>query len=273
MHRARPHAQLTHLTQAMIADLRADSARWRQEQRQTGTRGSHSPKLRSMSGITVPDPSIEPYVGSSTYHASSASRTTTGGRREGDSPSVDGPYGLPPSSRDRIPVDNRMQIDPAPPSRGYQPESRVPYPPDGRAFPVENRGYAPDGRSSYQPEPAGFGGRVPVSAPFGQEPRYAPSYPQSNDGAPPGYVRQGNYYVPISSYEPAPSIPSRSDQYGSGGFGGQPQQQRNEPRDPRYQQPEYADPRYAYPSPAATVSSVSARDREPIPAPQQSRLA
>ncbi|CZT24021.1 uncharacterized protein RCC_09738 [Ramularia collo-cygni] len=237
------------LTSAMIADLRADSARWRQEQRQTGTR--------------------EPYVGSSTYHASSASRTTQGGRREGgNSPSLEGPYGLPSSSRDRIPVDNRMQIDPPPPSRGYQPESRVPYPPDGRAFPVENRGYAPDSRSSYQPEPAGFGGRVPVSVPFGQEPRYAPSYPQSNDGAPPGYVRQGNYYVPISSYEPAPSIPSRSEQYGPGAFGGQPQQ-RNEPRDPRYQQPEYADPRYAYPSPAATVSSVSARDREPIPAPQQ----
>lgn len=257
----------------MIADLRADSARWRQEQRQTGTRGSHSPIPRKSSGITVPDPPLEPYVGSSTYHASSASRTTQSSRREADSPSVDGPYGLPPSSRDRIPVDSRMQIDPPQPSRGYQAESRVPYQPDGRAFPVENRGYAPDGRSSYQPEPAGFGGRVPVSAPFGQEPRYAPSYPQSSDGAPPGYVRQGNYYVPISSYEPAPSIPSRAEQYGPGAFGGQPPQQRSEPRDPRYQQPEYADPRYAYPSPAATVSSVSARDREPIPAPQQSRLA
>lgn len=259
----------------MIADLRADSTRWRQEQRQTGTRGSHSPKVHNNSGIPEPDPPLESYVGSSTYQASSASRTAPSSRRDGgDSPSVDGPYGLPPSSRERIPVDNRMQIDPSQPSRGgYQPDSRVPYPPDGRAFPVENRGYAPDGRSSYQPEPAGFGGRVPMSAPFGQEPRYAPSYPQSNDGAPPGYVRQGNYYVPVSSYEPAPSIPGRQEQYGQGAFGGPPPQQRGEPRDPRYQQPEYSDPRYAYPSPAATVSSVSARDREPIPAPQTARLA
>ncbi|KAF2171847.1 hypothetical protein M409DRAFT_63403 [Zasmidium cellare ATCC 36951] len=244
------------LTSAMIADLRADSARWRQEQRQTGTR--------------------EPYVGSSTYHASSASRTSHN-RRDGDSPSVDGPYGLPASREARIPVErmqDRMQIDPPPQvSRGgFQPDSRAPYPPDGRAFPSDGRGYAPDGRSSFPSDApmssGGFNGRPPVSAPYGgQEPRYAPSYPQSNDGAPPGYVRQGNYYVPVSSFEQTPSVPSRADNYGPGSFG-QPPQGR-EPRDARYQQPEYADPRYAYPSPAATVSSVSARDREPISSPAQ----
>ncbi|CAK4030245.1 Hypothetical predicted protein [Lecanosticta acicola] len=237
------------LTSAMIADLRADSARWRQEQRQTGTR--------------------EPYVGSSTYHASSAGRTSHN-RRDADSPSVDGPYGLP-SGRERIPVD-RMQVDPPPQSRGgYPPDSRSAYPPDGRAFPSDSRGYAPDGRSSFQPDTpmsGGFGGgRPPVSAPYGQEPRYAPSYPQPNsDGAPPGYVRQGNYYVPVSSYEPAPAVPSRSDNYGPG-FGQPPQSREPPPRG--YQQPEYADPRYAYPSPAATVSSVSARDREQVSSSQQ----
>jgi hypothetical protein len=265
----------------MIADLRADSARWRQEQRQTGTRGSHSPVTHIAAGITVPDPyHLEPYVGSSTYNASSASRTQS--RRDGrDSPSLEGPYGLPSSSRDRIPVDSRMdtrmQIDPPQlQSRGYPSDNRATFQPDGRAFPSENRGYAPDGRSSYQPEApvsSGFGGRPPVTTAYGQEPRYAPSYPPANDGAPPGYVRQGNYFVPITQYEPAPAI--RSDPYGQpGGFGGQPQ--RNEPRDPRdprNQQPEYADPRYAYPSPAATVSSVAARDREPMTAPQQTRFA
>lgn len=266
----------------MIADLRADSARWRQEQRQTGTRGSHSPLSIDVSGYTGPDPFLEPYVGSSTYHASSASRTTHN-RRDGDSPSVEGPYGLPASREARIPVSermsDRMQIDPPPQvSRGgFQPDSRAPYPPDGRAFPSDGRSYAPDGRSSFPSDvpmsSGGFnGGRPPVSAPYGgQEPRYAPSYPQSNDGAPPGYVRQGNYYVPVSSFEQTPSVPSRADNYGPGSFG-QPQQGR-EPRDARYQQPEYADPRYAYPSPAATVSSVSARDREPISSPAQPRFA
>jgi hypothetical protein len=272
----------------MIADLRADSARWRQEQRQTGTRGSHSPIIHIVSGITVPDAHhLESYVGSSTYNASSASRTVQNRRDGGDSPSLEGPYGLPPSSRDRIPVDTRMdtrmQIDPPQPqSRVYPSDSRAPFQPDGRAFPSENRGYAPESRSSYQPDApmaSGFGGRPPATAAYGQEPRYAPSYPPASDGAPPGYVRQGNYFVPITQYEPAPSIPSRSDPYGpSGGYGGQPQQ-RNEPRDPRdprYGQPEYADPRdprYAYPSPAATVSSVAARDRDPITAPQQPRFA
>ena len=253
----------------MIADLRADSARWRQEQRQTGTRGSHSP-LYTVSGKTEPDEIIEPYVGSSTYHASSAGRTTHN-RRDADSPSVDGPYGLP-SGRERIPVD-RMQIDPPQQSRGgFAPDSRSAYPPDGRAFPSESRGYAPDSRSAFQPDTAmssGFGGgRPPVSASYGQEPRYAPSYPQSNnDGAPPGYMRQGNYYVPVSSYEPAPAVPSRSDNYGPG-FGAP---QSREPQ--RGYQQDYADPRYAYPSPAATVSSVSARDREPVSSPQQPRFA
>jgi len=270
---------LTSHTQAMIADLRADSARWRQEQRQTGTRGSKTPDISIASGFTVPDDSIEPYVGSSTYHASSAGRVSQK-RSGGDSPNTDGPYGLPPSARERerererISVD-RMQVDPPAPSRGYPAaERRAPYQPDGRSFPSDSRGgYAPDGRSSYPVDAnmSGFGAQPPVTSAYGQEqPRYAPSYQQSNDGAPPGYVRQGNYFVPVSGYEPAPSISSRADQYGAGGY---PPQQQRDPRDTRYQQPEYADPRYAYPSPAATVSSVSARDREPVVSPQQPRFA
>ncbi|KAF2214026.1 hypothetical protein CERZMDRAFT_38651 [Cercospora zeae-maydis SCOH1-5] len=213
------------LTSAMIADLRADSARWRQEQRQTGTR--------------------EPYVGSSTYHASSAGRVSQK-RSGGDSPNMDGPYGLPPSSRERererIPVD-RMQVDPPAPSRGGAypaPDRRAPYQPDGRPFPSESRGYAPDGRSSYPADTnmSGFGGQPPVTGAYGQEPRYAPSYQQPNDGAPPGYVRQGNYFVPVSSgYEPAPSIPGRADPFGAGYPQPPPQG-----RDARYSQPEYADP-------------------------------
>merc|ERR1712072_611238 len=83
----------------------------------------------------------------------------------------------------------------------------------------------------------------------------------------------GNYYVPVSTYEAAPAIaPSRSDvpKYGAGPYG-QPPSSGRDSRDPRYGgQPDYSDnrdSRYAYPSPAATVTSVSGRDREPVTSP------
>lgn len=277
----------------MIADLRADSVRWRQEQRATGTRGSNSPVMLKLAGITVPDPFIEPYVGSSTYQASSASRPQ---RRDGNSPSVDaGPYGAPPSRErmpggrmpvlERIPVSDRMDVDPPPVSqadRRYGHSDRG-YQPDGRAYPSDGRSYPSDGRLSYQPEPVmSSSHRIPATTGYAQDPRYAPSYPPPvNDGAPPGYVRQGNYYVPVSTYETAPAMPpSRSEppQYATGPYGQPPPPSSGrEPRDSRYGgQPEYNDsrePRYAYPSPAATVTSVSARDREPIASPPVPRFA
>merc|ERR1712072_1622617 len=86
----------------------------------------------------------------------------------------------------------------------------------------------------------------------------------------------GNYYVPVSTYEAAPAIaPSRSDvpKYGAGPYG-QPPSSGRDSRDPRYGgQPDYSDnrdSRYAYPSPAATVTSVSGRDREPVTSPAPS---
>ena len=165
-----------------------------------------------------------------------------------------------------------MQIDPAAPQpRGYQPERT--YQPEPRpSYPAE-RGYAPDNRAPYQPEgsmPAGYG-RPPVSSSYGQDPRYSPSYQQASEVVPPGYMRQGNFFVPVpSSYDPAiPMPPSRSDppQFAQGAYG-QPQPGRD-PREGRFQQPEYPDPRYAYPSPATTVSSVLARDHEPVSNLQQ----
>ncbi|KAF2768309.1 hypothetical protein EJ03DRAFT_120997 [Teratosphaeria nubilosa] len=242
------------LTSAMIADLRADSSRWRQEQRATGTR--------------------EPYVGSSTYHASAAGRPD---RRAGESPSVDGPYGNAPSRErlpaggNRIPVSDRMDVDP--PSGmdrryGGQPDRGDPY--GGRpSYPVDTRPGYPQEQPVYSRAP-------PSSASYAPDPRYAPSsgFASSNDGAPPGYVRPGNYYVPVSTYEPAPSMPSRSELPNYGNAYGQPgQPSSRDARDPRYGQPDYADPRYAYPSPAATITSVSARDRDPIASPPQPRFA
>jgi hypothetical protein len=285
----------------MLADLRADSGRWRQEQRATGTRGSHSPVLFESSGFTVPDSVLAPYVGSDTYHASTAGRQPD--RRHGDSPAVDGPsYGAPPSrerererERDRMPttrmpVDtrmaaDRMDIDPptaqperrfGQPERGYPPDARA-YPPDSRAYPADSRAYPSEARPSYaqdQPMPSAYG-RPPVTSSYTQEPRYAPSYPSNNDGAPPGYVRQGNYYVPVSTYEAPPAMaPSRSEppQFPNGPYG-QPSAPPRDTRDTRYGQPDYSDPRYAYPSPATTTVSVSGRDRDPLTSPPQPRFA
>jgi len=251
------------LTSAMISDLRADSARWRQEQRTTGTRGA--------------------YVGSSTY-SSAAGRQE---RRGGDSPLVDNYSGqerdrLPPDGS-RLPPQDRMDIDMppgVPADRRYGQSNRGYPPPDSRGYPPDARGYPPDSRSAYPPEqqmPPGFS-RPPVTSYPSQEPRYAPSgsYIPSHDGAPPGYVRQGNCFVPISTYEAAPATASRSEAPSYGAFG-QPTQApprgdgRGDPRYPPTQQD--FDPRYAYPSPAATVSSTVAprdRERDQIASPQQS---
>lgn len=256
--------RLTVLSQAMIADLRSDSGRWRQEQRATGTRGSQSPAVLHVTGNTVPDQIIEPYLGSHTYQQSSASRSH---RRDGDSPAVEVPYGAS-SARDRMPVD-RMPVDRMPVDR--MPVERVPVarmpvdsmdidspsvppqdrryaserggypvdPRDPRQFPPDSRGFPSDGRSGYPPQdpPAGYGRAPPTSASYGQDPIYARAggYPQSSgDGAPPGYVRQGAYYVPVSSFE-QPSIPSRTDPspYGGNPYAGPPQPPRMDTRDAR----------------------------------------
>lgn len=129
-----------------------------------------------------------------------------------------------------------------------------------------------------------YGSRAPVTAAFGGDPRYAPAgYPDQNPGIPQGY------YMPVTSGYPSQPImaPSGQDprQYPPQAFGQPPppnardsrdhrdHRDQRDPRDPRYGGQEYNDPRYAYPSPAATVSSVAAREREPISSPQQPRFA
>ena len=98
----------------------------------------------------------------------------------------------------------------------------------------------------------------------------------SGDGAPPGYRREGNYYVPISSAQkPTRSQPSTYGSTNSTGPLPQPIRMENnrdprdllrnlrDPRDPRDPRDSKAstkiqdyplDPRYAYPSPAATMT-------------------
>ena len=112
----------------MIADLRADSARWRQEQRiGPVARGSQSPRVTHLAGNTEPD-MMPDYVGSKTYHNSQAARVPRS--RDGDSPAVEAPYGSSvPSNRDRMPVDrmpvdSRMPVDRMPVDR--IPVSRMP---------------------------------------------------------------------------------------------------------------------------------------------------
>lgn len=314
----------------MIADLRADSARWRQEQRMPGTRGSQSPRVLNQSGITVPD-KVPDYVGSHTYHNSQAARAPRS--RDGDSPAVEAPsFGssvpsrplqmdrmpdprdprmpprmtqerIPVSREPVMPVDSRMQdrmdIDTPsapPPDRRYQSV------PNGYSDPryggPDPRGYS-DPRPIYPQQEQSPYGRAPVTSSYSQESIYARSsnnpYPQQpNDGAPPGYVRQGNYFVPISSAEPAgrqdaplyghsntygqPPPPQRSDGRDLRDPRDGPRDPRDprdqrDPRDPRYAQ-DYQDPRYAYPSPAATTASLPpTRERDSVTSPPQTRFA
>nr|POF22336.1 hypothetical protein CFP56_36421 [Quercus suber] len=265
----------------MIADLRADSTRWRQEQRTTGTRGSYSPGGSVRSGFTAPDTEIESYVGSTTYHASSAATTIS--NRAGDSPHAP-EYGMSGMrDRDRMPpgrIPDGMDLDqPMQNPRGY-PQDRAYPPPPRNGFGPSNPGRAPGPfpGNDYPQEQAPYG-RAPVTSPaYGVNQGYPPPPLSngSNDGAPPGYVRQGNYYVPVSSYEqPGSGMSSRPEppsQYGPG-YGQPPPNQRNDLRG--YGQPEYKnDPaRFAYPSPATTVSSVAARERDPVTSAQQPRFA
>jgi hypothetical protein len=263
--------------------------------------------------------------------------------RDGDSPAVEAPYGssvpgarlvdrMPMDSRmpvdrmpaDRIPVnrmpadrmamdrmqDDRMQIDSPsglPQDRRYTAE-RNGYPSEPR-YGADTRGY-PETRPGYPPQDQPPYGRAPpVTSSYTQDSMYARSNaypPPVNDGAPPGFVRQGNYYVPVSAAEQ----PMRTDpaMYGSSIPYGQPLQpqrmdgardprdprdlqrdlqrdprgdprdQRDlrdprDPRDPRYPQDYPQDPRYAYPSPAATTASLPRGERDTVASPQQQRFA
>lgn len=284
----------------MISDLRADSRRWVQEQR-SGARGSHSPVMLDKSGCTVPDVCLGPYESSSTYHQSTAGRVQ---RRDADSPSLESPYQNMPTGRmpadRRAPQPDAMQIDgpsaPQPDRRGHSQHNRggyAPDPRDSRGFPAQQ-----DSRNFQQDTMMSDAyARPPVTSSYPSEARYAPSYPQQgNDAAISGFGRQqpppGNYYpVPVSAgYDNMPAMqgrPQDPSQYGGAPYG-QPQQAgrqdhyreqrdvRPDPRDPRYAGRGGYDPRDpsdAYPSPAATVSSMTARDREPITSPPNPRFA
>lgn len=275
----------------MIADLQQDSKRWRQEQRQTGNQGSSSPLASSRSGSTVPDSLIE-YAGSATQHNAAVGRTNT--TRERNSPSVEGPYGLPPTRErshaerapaDRNPVnrqpagamDTRMDIDTpvVPQHRGYSSNDRQ-YSQNQYGQP-ENRSFMPqDNRTMYPSDPtipSGYGARPPVSSAYDQSLRYAP-VGYAPESGPANFGRPGEY--PPSQYDPVTGPSRANNQYMQGGYG-QPQPQPQgrdprDPRDPRYAPAEFGDPRYAsYPSPALTVSSTI-RDTVVSP-PQQQRFA
>ena len=174
-----------------------------------------------------------------------------------------------------------MQID-APPqqdSRGRynQPtgqQTRGGYPPDNGQNPSNRGGYMDSRGPSYQQPDSLMTdayGRVSVAQPY-QDPRFAGRQPPMVDGAPPGMVRQGDYYVPVTSGYGQPGVmaPARPDtqQYPPGPYGQQVEPQRDprstrDPRDPRYGgvQPDFNDTsRYNYPSPATTVASVGSRD-------------
>lgn len=273
----------------MISDLRSDSARWKQEQRVTGSRGSTSPVVLNMSGITGPDMILD-YNASRTYEQGSASVSH---RRNAESPSVmDGAYGVPSNSRStaRGAVD-AMQIDaPNQPdmSRYGQPPgqpARGGYPPDNGPPPRDR--FSDSRSSAYQGDVSMSDtyGRGQVQQPFGQDSRYAGQY-QQPDAPPHGYVRQGDYYVPITSGYGQPNVMASSrpepQQFPPNPFG-QPQEpprdsrgsrdprDGRDPRDPRYGQQDFNDASRYYPSPATTAASVGSRDT--ISSPSGPRFA
>jgi hypothetical protein len=210
----------SNLTTVMMAQLRSDSAKWRQEQRT--------------------NPAIGDYVGSSTYYNSEAARVQGSDGR--DFEAVERPYGVSVSgSRDQMSAE-RMPIDRMP--VGRMPVDRMPT----DRIPV-NR----------MPWDMGPVDRMPPQL-------YARSntHPPSTDyGAPPGYVRQGNYYVPISSAEQPMRMESAPELH-------YPLDLQNDPRDLRdprifgYAQDYSQDPRYAYPAPAATTASLPRSERDTV---------
>jgi hypothetical protein len=210
----------SNLTTVMMAQLRSDSAKWRQEQRT--------------------NPAIGDYVGSSTYYNSEAARVQGSDGR--DFEAVERPYGVSVSgSRDQMSAE-RMPIDRMP--VGRMPVDRMPT----DRIPV-NR----------MPWDMGPVDRMPPQL-------YARSntHPPSTDyGAPPGYVRQGNYYVPISSAEQPMRMESAPKLH-------YPLDLQNDPRDLRdprifgYAQDYSQDPRYAYPAPAATTASLPRSERNTV---------
>lgn len=173
------------LTTAMIADLRANSARWRQERRL--------------------GPVIGGYAGSNTHHNPHAARMPK--HRDEDFETMGAPYMYGSSvagDRDRRPID-RMPID------GRTPIAPMPIVPqylDDQSYDAEF-GELTDLRSGHLLQEQAIYGRA-------QNPIFARSNTNPTplgDSAPPGLVpREGNYYVPLSLPEqPARSTESARD--------------------------------------------------------------
>jgi hypothetical protein len=151
--------------------------------------------------IAVGDWDLPDYPGSETYHNSRMARSPRA--RNGDFPAVEVPQGSSSlSSRDRLPVDimpvdSRMSVDRMPVDRisvSRMPADRMTIdrkqddhmqldtpsgPPQGREYQKDRNGYPPDLR---------YGADADASE-------------YRDVRTPPGFVRQGNYYVPISSVE------------------------------------------------------------------------
>lgn len=210
----------------MIADLRADSTRWRQEQRQTGVGSCKYPIVYESSGMTEPDSCIAAYVGSDTFNQSNAAGISR------NSPSLD-QYGQPvrgpmtgrPDDGRRPPPD-QMQVDlpPGRPPQGQGYNQPGYYPQDGRGqFPQDPaRGYPnqPNQRPAGPPGDPGYGQQNynPYPSPaatvssINQNPRERDSF-----GNQPGFAFHAfdtsKWVTNHSSSYPQPSTPY--DQYGN----------------------------------------------------------
>lgn len=250
----------------MIADLRADSQRWRQEQHQTGTQGNNSPRRVGKSGTTAPDSLLGSYADSNTRDRSRMNPTggSTQAIDEAYIQSRQGGPMRPPADPMQMDLSgNRMPQDQYGQPAYYSQEDR------GQQYGADpNRGFAPQGRGQapYPPDPNIYGvpdqrGRLPMHPP-GQE-RAPQGY--RHPGPPQGYVQEGQYYVPVTSnyVQSNTMAPSGPDQYDYRG-GQQPAPQ----RDPRNApQPGYGGQGYnnvnPYPNSAPTNADPTFRGVAP----------
>lgn len=247
----------------MIEDLRNDSTKYKQQEQRVANARAKRPHPADHVQEWMPDAPAGPYGGPNPQMMNT-SRTL---RREGDSPRAQEHSG--PHPRDRpsqshlatTPMDIvGMEPDNIPrPPVGFHPQAGPVFGPDGRPiYPPDGRPYPPE----MPPPGQGYGQRPPVISPplYGGPPppsEFVGNYPSHyDDGQHGGYPPRGEYYGQGADIRGP--LPGRNDTPYANPYNGPPP-----PRGlDRYGQPEFQEARYAYPSPATTVSSVTARERE-----------
>lgn len=280
----------------MLVDLRTASETWRREHGAETANAAQGkcdfvcPMLALLYYSNIqPGNSVQPQIPQNPGGAPSDARSSSAvGAQYGSGALRDHPDGR--RAAERPPQDRQydaMQVDrgayPRPGAQSDRIHAPIGRPwPEDRSYPSHAGNFPPNYRSDVDMADS-YSSRPHVTSPHSQDPQYAQGYVQA--GAPPGYVRDGQYYDRgpsgyAQSGAPGPSGyaqmgapgPSRVDAPLYGSYG---QQQYNAPAMQRpqglgYQQPDHPE-RYAYPSPSSTVAF--SRDQETSAMPPHQRSA